>query len=175
MSEESSSQSARWLRTLVLLASGSAGGALLTALQVPAGAIVGAVLGSAAVNGTVAGPPLAKPVRISGLIVLGCLAGARLDPDSLRRLAVLVVPLVVAAVLLLVLDGLLARLLHKRYGVDPVTALFACAPGGVSEVVVVAERAGAKLDVVVAIHLVRVLVVVLVALPALVLLLGPAP
>lgn len=163
-----------WLRTLVLLAGGAAGGVLLTLLHVPAGAIVGAVIGSAAVNGTVPGRPLARPVRMSGLVVLGCIAGARLTPDSIRQLLLLVGPLVVGALLLLVLDVLLARLLSRRYGVDPVTALFACAPGGVSEVVVVAEQAGAQVDVVVAIHLVRVLFVVLVALPALVLLLGPA-
>ena len=54
------------------------------------------------------------------------------------------------------------------------TALLACAPGGVSEMTMMAEDANARTEIVIAIHVVRVATVVLVALPFLLLLLGPS-
>jgi uncharacterized membrane protein AbrB (regulator of aidB expression) len=66
----------------------------------------------------------------------------------------------------------LAIVLHRRYGVDPVTALLACAPGGVSEISVLADDHNARTGVVIAVHVVRVVTVVLVVLPLLVMVLG---
>ncbi|MCT4574232.1 AbrB family transcriptional regulator, partial [Bacillus thuringiensis] len=70
--------------------------------------------------------------------------------------------------LLLLLNVLLALLLVRRYKVDAMTAVLATAPGGLSEIVAVSMDWGARTSVVVAIHTVRVMVIVLVALPLLV-------
>jgi uncharacterized protein len=153
---------------------GLVGATLLVLLNVPAGGIVGAVAGSAVAAGFRGRPPPAYGVRVVGLVLLGCAAGVRLDMQTLETLVHLIVPLLVAVGLLLALDVGLATVLVRRYAVDPVTALLACAPGGVSEMSVLADEANARTGIVIAIHVVRVATVVLVALPLLLLLLGPS-
>lgn len=161
-----------WGRALLLLVGGAAGAAALTTLRVPAGALIGAVVGSALVNrarrSSVDAEGLPAPVRTVGLILLGCTAGVQLETTTLLTLAHVAVPLVASIVVLLLLDLALAVVLARRYEIDPLTAVLACAPGGVTEIAVTASRLGARLGPVLAIHTVRVLAVVLLVLPALV-------
>ncbi|WP_104090919.1 AbrB family transcriptional regulator [Cryobacterium sp. N19] len=178
---------------LVLLAGGFGGAVLLTLVHLPAGALIGAVLGSMSVNKLTdisrrrsappstevqAGAPtepavssrrLPAIVRIVGQVLLGVMAGARLDAETLGLLAASLVPLVLAVIVLLGLTMALARYLFVRHGVDPVTAVMAAAPGGISELAVAAQRQGAVMHVVLAFHLFRVLLVVLVVLPLVIL------
>jgi uncharacterized protein len=168
------------LNAAMLLGGGLAGAALLTALHVPAGALMGSVAGSMAVNGLVdgmarrravddGGQPqrvrLPRAVRVVGQVLLGVLAGARLTPETLQILLVSAVPVVVSVAMLLALSFLLARYLFSQHGVDRLTAIMATAPGGISELASVAEQRGAAMHIVLAIHLFRVLLVVLVVLP----------
>lgn len=151
-----------------LLAGGACGAALLTVLQVPAGSLVGAVVGSALANRLPPAPAPRSPVtaiRVVGLVLLGCVAGARLDASTLRALAGLAVPLVVAVAALMLLNVALAAILIRWWAIDAPTAILTCAPGGVSEIALTAEQLGARLGVVLAVHAVRVIVVVLLVLP----------
>lgn len=165
-------------RAGALLVGGAAGAGVLTALHLPAGTLVGAVVGSALVRryGERVRPggrwTLPSPVRVVGLVLLGCVAGARLDTDTLRTLGRVALPLGGAVLALVLVNVAIAVVLVRRYRIDPVTAVIACAPGGVSELAVTAQEKGARLEVVLAIHMVRVITVVLVVLPLLVLVLG---
>lgn len=154
------------------LAGGLAGALLLVALQVPAGGIVGAVAGSALASGVRGRTPPHHAVRGVGMLLLGCAAGAMVEPFTLKTLLHLAGPILLAVAALLLLDVVLAAMLTRRYGVDPVTALLACAPGGVGEMTMMAQDADARIEIVVAVHIVRVATVVLVALPLLLLVLG---
>lgn len=166
---------ARGWAVVRLLTGGAAGAAVLTLLQVPAGALVGAVIGSAIANrvrlGGAAGT-LPVPVRVSGLVLLGSVAGVRLEASTLVTLTRIAAPLAGAVLTLLLLNAALALVLVRRYGIDSRTAVLACAPGGISEIAVAAEQLGARTGVVIAVHAVRVLAVVLVVLPLLVVLLA---
>lgn len=154
------------------LGGGLAGAALLVLLNVPAGGIVGAVAGSAVTSGMRGHAPPRRAVRVAGMVLLGCAAGVRLDAGTLQTLLRLAFPLLGAAAVLVLLSGALAVVLVRRYGVDPVTALLACAPGGVSELAMFAKDTNARIGIVVAVHVVRVVTAVLIVLPVLVLLLG---
>jgi len=154
------------------LAGGLAGALVLVLLHVPAGGIIGAVAGSALTSGIRGRTPPPRTVRTVGMLLLGCAAGARLEPSTLVHLLHLAAPILVAVAVLLLLDVVLAAVLTRRYGVDPVTALLACAPGGVSEMTMMAQDADARTEIVVAVHVVRVVTVVLVALPLLLVVLG---
>jgi uncharacterized protein len=170
-----SSNSARgfdWRSTLLVTAAGAIGAVLFTLLGVPAGALVGAVLGSAVA--TVKSPSGGYPrqLRVAGMILLGCAAGSRVNSDSLPTLLAMVAPTLVGVVVLLVLDVVMALVLHRRFGLDLPTALLACAPGGVSEMATISTELGARSGIVVSIHLLRVLLVVLVTLPVVLGLLG---
>jgi len=157
---------------LLALGGGLAGAGLLVLLQVPAGGIVGAVAGSALASGIRAHPPPPHAVRVVGMVLLGCAAGVRLEAETLQTLLQLLVPLLVAIGTLLAMDVALATVLVRRYSVDPVTALLACAPGGVAEMTILAHDLEARTAIVVAIHVVRVVTVVLVVLPLLLVVLG---
>ena len=176
---------------VILLAGGFGGAALLTLVHIPAGALIGAVLGSMSVNKmtelsrrrrveplpvcearaapAVSSRRLPAVVRIVGQVLLGVMAGARLDSQTLSLLAAALLPLLAAVITLLGITMALARYLFLRHGIDPVTAVMAAAPGGVSELAVAAQREGAVMHVVLAFHLFRVLLVVLVVLPLVVL------
>ena len=161
-----------------LLLSGAAVGAwVFTVLNVPAGTLIGSVVGSAVVNRSPWTPsgaqPLPVPIRVGGLALLGCAAGVRLDADTLTTLGRIAVPLVASILALVVLDLVLAVVLVRHYDVDPLTAVLACAPGGLSEIAVTGAQMGAQMGVLLAIHTVRVLACVLLVLPVLVAVLGP--
>jgi uncharacterized protein len=163
---------------LLLLAGGAVGAAVFTLLGLPAGTLIGAVVGSALANRvrvSSSGPlPLPAPVRVVGLALLGCAAGVRLDAHTLTALGHIALPLAGALAALVALNLLLAVVLVRRYDVDPLTAILACAPGGLSEIAVTGSQLGAQMGVLLAIHTVRVLAVVLLVLPLLVAVLGPA-
>lgn len=155
-----------------LLGASTAGALLLATLRVPAGVLVGAVLGSVLANrmtGSWGGPrPLPTGVRVLGLGMLGAGVGTRIDGGTLNLMSHIAVPLLGAFVVLLVLDVALSVLLVSRYQVDPITAVFACLPGGLSGIAVVAHESGARMGVVLAVHTVRILTVLLVVVPLLV-------
>jgi membrane AbrB-like protein len=155
-----------------LLTGGTAGAVALTTLNVPAGAVVGAVLGSALINTVQPSGGFPRAARLLGLVLIGCSAGLGVRRDNGETLLLLIVPLAVGVVMLVAIGAGLAWYLHRRHGVDPVTALFACAPGGISEIAIQASEAGARLEIVLSIHIARVLVVVLVALPLVIAALG---
>lgn len=154
--------------TLAVVAGGLLGAGLLTAVHMPAGGIIGAVCGSALVSSTKQTPAALPALRILGLVLLGAAAGVRLDGRTLKLLWQLAVPLGLAILGLLVVSVVLAVILHRAFHIDAVTALLACAPGGVSEIAGMADQLKARSGIVVAIHVVRVIAVVIVALPILV-------
>lgn len=156
------------------LIAGAAGGLLLTWLQVPAGALVGAVLGSAAASNprSMQSYRLHRWVRNTGLVLLGCVSAARLGGETLTTMLRILLPITGLVLALLALNALLAWWLVKRHGLDPTTAVLACAPGGFSELSVVAQREGADVGTVAAVHLFRVLAVVLLVVPGLVVVLS---
>jgi hypothetical protein len=154
------------------LGAGTAGALVLTALHVPAGGIIGAVLGSAAMSGVRGIPASPKAARVAGLVLLGAAAGLRLDATTVSQLRAMAVPLAVAVLSLLAGHILLAAMLRRWFGLDTITAILATAPGGVSEIASIADEVGARVGVVTAIHVVRVIIVVVVVLPLLMRLLG---
>lgn len=154
-------------QTLVLFVGAAAGAGVLTALQVPAGGIIGAVLGSATVSMLRERPSATAPLRLVGLYLLGIASGLRLDAETLGQLAGLAVPFGFSLSVLLLVQVLVAWSL-TRLGIEPRTALLAAAPGGISEFSSLAADVRADVGAVTAIHIVRVIVVVLVALPLLI-------
>ena len=107
-------------------------------------------------------------VRNCGLVLLGCTVATQVDAETVRALGRIWAPLLAGVGMLLVADVLLACLLVRRYRVDAVTAVLACAPGGFSAISGVADEMGARMGVVLAVHTVRILAVVLVVLPVLI-------
>ncbi|MBA2441487.1 MAG: AbrB family transcriptional regulator [Rubrobacter sp.] len=162
--EEAAGGTARlWLVVLAGLAGGLAGS--LTPL--PAGGVVGALLGAAAVRLLSDGP---VPERRFGLGVqafVGAVLGLGVSEEFFEALASLAgaAALFTAAQMLLWL--LASYLLHRLAGYSTQTATFAAAPGGMITLISAASENEADMVTVASIHLVR-LTATIVAVPLLV-------
>jgi len=149
---------------LWLLAVGVAGAAALLWLGVPAAWMVGPLLAVSAFK--LARPGLRKaPSAFAelGKLLLGTLIGATFHRSTLEQLGHLL-PWTVAATLALMAVAVVAsRLLARWTDLDLGTALFSLTPGGMPEMVAVAEEIGADLGVVAMLQFVRYTCVLLLA------------
>jgi membrane AbrB-like protein len=119
---------------------GGSGAVLFTLLHIPAGAILGALLFTAAAS--LAGRQLGWPTAVRNLLYFatGLGAGASVTPDAVR--AALIWPLSILALVVatLAMWALGALVFRRMAGVDARTAVFATAPGALSAVMVLAEE-----------------------------------
>ncbi|NDL67507.1 AbrB family transcriptional regulator [Anaerotalea alkaliphila] len=148
----------------------SVGGTLLIAallglvfeqLAIPAGAMLGAMLGSALYNET-RGARLPKNTKYLVQIGAGITVGNKLNVEILGGFSNLLLPIGGLVVGLFVFTLVLAWLINRMSDIDFVTALMAVTPGGIQEVAVIAEDAGCDIATVMLIHTVRLMAVVMV-------------
>jgi membrane AbrB-like protein len=157
----------RVLRVVALLGAAAASGLTAEAAGLPAGALLGALAGGFLVNVAWPGPRLAKAFRTGGKALSGAVIGLSFTPAILAG-AVGLAPAVILGVGTLILTGLgMSLVLHRRFGWDLPTALYACTPGGLSELAATSEDVGANVQIVIAVHTVRVVAIVVLGPPAL--------
>ena len=130
-------------------------------LGVPAGALIGAMLGVAAVNlsGAAAVGP-GPTLRFVAFVVIGWELGSQVTQSTLEEVRAAAAPITVVVIGLLVAAGLLGIVLH-RAGLDPVTAFLASSPGGITQMAALSTELDGNGVVVSVVHLIRVLAVVL--------------
>ncbi len=131
------------------------------ALHVPLPWMLGPLLATALCG--VAGLPLraSNRLRNGGQWVIGIALGLYFTPAVLALIGCLAPAIVLGVVWALLLGHLFQQFLRRSNGVDRATACFAAAIGGASEMAVLAERHGGRVDRVAAAHSLRVLLVVL--------------
>jgi membrane AbrB-like protein len=152
-----------WVLSAVIL-----GGAVGTVFRLPAGAMVGGLIGGLLVKGIlglgldakVPGLSAAAQVGIAYVLVRGT------DFASVRNLPKLLPAAFAYGVLLLAITIGLAWIFSHFWGMDFMTALFATSPGGLSGMAVAAEEAGADAPISVLFNLCRI-VVILIGIPLL--------
>jgi membrane AbrB-like protein len=140
------------------------------ALRTPIPWMIGPLLSTAVAS--VLGAPLASSRRLRdvGQWLIGTVLGLYFTPQVvalvLSHAAAIVLGIVWALLLGLAFGAFLRRAnpqagVATRLRIDPATVFFASAIGGASEMSLLAERRGARVDLVVAAHSTRVLLVVL--------------
>ena len=134
----------------------AAGGTILFLIRMPAGAIVGAMAGSAFFNiktdGRAYVPPLVKTLA---QVMAGALIGTTLNPESLVLLRGIALPALLVLAECLAIGGVMGFLLWKFGRTDPATALFGSAPAGLSDMVLIAIDEGGDPSQVMLLQLVR--------------------
>jgi membrane AbrB-like protein len=150
------------MTTVWTLAVGTTGGLLGHVLNLPAGALLGSLAAVAGYNVLREGrAQVPRWLRSPSRILVGATIGSLATPALLRSLgasvgwAAAVTTAVVAAGLAL---GLL---LARTTGMDRRTALLASCPGGIAEMVALAEQSRADVEVVLGIQLIRKLVILI--------------
>jgi uncharacterized protein len=148
---------------LACLGVGLAGAVVAVYAHVPAGAIVGSM--AAVVVGRVSGLGLLKPpplLRLVALLGMGSYVGTGFSDQTLIQLREIALAAVVVTAATLASGVALARVLRDWVGLEPATALLACAPAGVTQMAVVADEIGADVLVVTLFQLTRLMVCVFV-------------
>jgi len=148
---------------IAVLVSGSAGAFLGHRLPVPSGVLVGTLIGvgsGSVLLGTLLGlPQPSVPFVVTGLlqIMLGMLVGLRMSRDALRSGVHALVPASLVTAVLISSAIISALVAAPLASLDIVTALFAAAPGGLTEMAVASVSFDADGVAVATVQLVRVL------------------
>ena len=153
----------RDLAETLLIAVG--GGGLFGLAGLPAGWLSGAIVATVIAT-TVFRRPIVVPSRLAQVVfvVLGISLGQAVTPETLGYVAAWPMSLAALLVSMTVVTAAIALYLRRVHGWDGLSALFAAAPGALSQVLVLAVDVGADIRAVAIVQSVRVLVLS-VALP----------
>ena len=155
-------------KLILIVAAGAAGGVLGLALTpLPAGGVVGALLGSGAARVSVRGGVPERGFVLLVQTAAGCIIGLGLSAEFFETLVQLAGVAVLVNATQMLAWAAAAYLLLKVFRLDPTTATFASAPGGMGTLLSVTGETDADLVAVAFIHLFRVIVTI-VAVPLLV-------
>ena len=147
------------------LAFSCAGGLGFGLLGIPAGLLSGAII--AVAGAAIAGRPMKLPrvVMRATIVLIGISLGAVLTPETLHGMATYPLSIAVLIVAMVCVSFAGATYLRVVHGWDIVAAYLASAPGGMSQVLILATELGSDLRSIAIVQSMRV-VIVAVGLPA---------
>ena len=142
-----------FLRTLVI---GGLGGFLFHLLNLPLPWLLGALSANILAVFCGVGGQVPKRVRQIIPIVVGTLVGTAFTPDVVAGIPNWIPTMIASVISLFVLTAVAQFFCRRIMGIDPVTALFSGLPGGLSEMTLMGEEAGADIRKLTLIHACRV-------------------
>ncbi len=148
----------------LLVLCGALGWPLAARLRIPAAALIGPVLLSAAVHlgGLTASKPPVPVIAVSQLII-GASVGARFAGVDLRKIARVPLLSMGATVILLVVAAIFTLLFAGPVGLGPVALNLALAPGGLAEMSLIALALGIDTAFVSSMHILRIALIYIAA------------
>ncbi len=149
-----------WRATGSCLAIGALGGALFQALGLPVPWLLGAMLTTTAATLAGVGLRVAAPLRAVMLVVIGVLIGSGFEPAPLAQFLRWFWSLAALPLYVVVIAGLVMAYLRRVARFDPLTAYFSAAPGGLGEMILLADQHGADVRRTSLVHALRVLLLV---------------
>ena len=140
-------------RTLLI---GIVGGVLGHVLRLPAGALIGSLVAVAGYNVLLDGrASVPRWLQTPSRILIGATIGSLATPALVQSLGASVGWAVVTTTAVVVLGLGLGLVLAWTAGIDRRTALLASCPGGIAEMVALAQESGADVELVLGVQLVR--------------------
>ena len=137
-------------------------GAACAAGRVPLPWMIGPMLAMALCNAAGAGFRAPTRGRETGQVIIGTALGLYFSPVVAREVAALWQVLIAAAFLAIGIGASCGWLLSRLARIDSTTAFFASVPGGATEMALLAEKFGARVDQVAFAQSLRILLVVVV-------------
>lgn len=144
---------------IVLLAFGFAGAFLCSRLRLPAGALIGTIVGVSGGSAILGFPPVAAPQEAKQAlqIMVGLLVGLKVSRNTLSSGARSLVPAFLITAIMM-FAGIISALIAVRFtSVGLITVLFAAAPGGITQMSMIGASLGADGAAIAAVHLARLL------------------
>ena len=154
---------------LLTFAAAFAGSLLLQKIKFPGGMLVGAILGAAILNLFTQQAVVFPYAKVFAQALTGAYIGCMVTRDDMRRLPTILKPYLLVMASLLCLCMLMGTLFSALTDYDLITCLFCAAPGGVSDIPLIAMDMGADGSVVAVMQFIRMVFGVSV-LPTLILL-----
>lgn len=128
---------------------GAFGGGIGFLLGIPAGALMIAMVLCAIFNMATGRGYMPIGVKTFAQLMAGTLIGSSVTMESVIQMRTLLVPILVMAVAVILLDLGLSWIFIKVFHIDAQTALFANAPGGLTDMALMATEYGANMATVV--------------------------
>ena len=129
-------------------------------LGVPCGAIAFSMAGCAAFNVVTDRSYMPLNLRRFVQMFAGALIGCTVGRAQITQMLDLGMVTLIAVVSFLLLDLVSAHIISRLFHLDIVTALFACAPGGITDMALISEDMGADSVKVAGMHIVRLVGIV---------------
>ncbi len=132
-------------------------GELLDRLRVPGGMMVGAVIGACALNVVTGKAAMPEFSKTAAQIVAGAFIGSGISREELRQMKAIIKPALVLLPGLLIVNILIGLGIHWTTKIDFLTALLSSAPGGMTDISIMASDMGADASVVLVLQFVRLM------------------
>ena len=129
-------------------------------LDIPAGTIIGAMLGAMAYNIYSKRAYFPKKLGVPMRICAGFFVGMRIDRYNLETMAQLVTPLAYTLVYVFIVTFTTAFFVHKITKLDMATSLLVSTPGGLSEMALIADEMNLDTPKVAVLHTARLISVI---------------
>jgi uncharacterized protein len=154
------------IRLIITLIIGLLGGLTALRFKVPAGAMVGSMLSVAVFNVLTSSAYLPQDVRVITQMAAGAFIGSGIRYKDVLDLKLMVKPAVLMVSTMIVLDLFMGYMMYRITGINLVTALFACAPGGIVDMSLISSDLGADSSKVAILQMVRLMSVFVILPPA---------
>lgn len=139
------------------------GGTIANRMKVPAGFLIGSIVVTAVTNLIYEGVQIPTNLTLIVQIGAGALLGIKINKEDIYALKRIILPSIILVFGMILLNAVIGFIIHHISGMDLVTALLASAPGGVTEMSIIAVSMGADPSMVAFIQLIRVLSVMIVS------------
>ncbi|MDL2233437.1 AbrB family transcriptional regulator [Ruminococcaceae bacterium OttesenSCG-928-L11] len=145
-----------FLLTVLLAALGGLAG---YKLKLPAGALVGAILGVVLLNLTLGTSFFYADIKVGLQFLSGAMIGSKIGKKDVLEIRNLVLPALFLLAGMVVLNLTFGGLIYKFSSLDVATALFSTAPGGMADMAIISSELGANTSYVAILQLFRILVI----------------
>lgn len=140
---------------------GLIGGLTAMRFKIPAGAMVGSMVLVAIFNILTGKAYMPQDVRIVTQMAAGAFIGSGIRYKDVQDLRLMIKPAVLMVVSMIALDTFMGYIMYKLTNIDLITALFACAPGGIVDMSLISNDMGGDSSKVAILQLIRVISVMM--------------
>lgn len=149
-----------WRHYLIVIAAGGALGWLFDLWKIPSGSMIGAMTATVLLSAIHIEPYVPKGCIFGIQIFSGAYIGSTIERSQVLELWQIILPVAMMVLALSLINVALGLLMARVSAVDLKTAMYACAPGGLSDMVIIANDMGADSAKVTALHVLRIIMVV---------------
>ena len=122
---------------IITLLVGLIGAMIALNFKVPAGAMIGSLFAVAIFNILTSNADLPQSYKIIAQISTGTFIGAKIAANDVKGLKNIFLPSLIMVILMGIVNFLMGYFIYKFTPLDMVTALFATAPGGLTDMTII--------------------------------------